>query len=73
MTEQYVLMDRRHDDFYERLTEQRIRKVNNLEQPGMEDSLLFPVENLCTAPVKLTQKRVSISSSDSGINSLHVL
>ena len=53
--------------------EQRIRKLNNPEQSGMEDSLPFPIDPLCTAPVTLPQKRVSKTSSDSGVNSLHVL
>ena len=50
MIEEYVPMDRRHDDFYERLMEQRIQKLNNSEQPGMEDSLPFPIEALRAAP-----------------------
>ena len=39
----------------------------------MEDSLPFPIEPLRTAPVTLPQKRVSNTSSDSGVNSLQVL
>ena len=39
----------------------------------MEDSLPFPIELLRTAPVTLPQKRVSNTSSDSGVNSPHVL
>ena len=53
--------------------EQRIQKLNCSEQPGMEDSLPFPFEPLRTAPLTLPQKRVSNTSSDSGINSPHVL
>ena len=52
--------------------EQRIQKINKLEQSGMEDSLPFPIEPLRTAPVTLPQKRVSNTSSDSGVNSSHV-
>ena len=73
MIEKDVPMDKRHDEFYERLMEQRIQKLNNPEQPSMEDSYPFPIEPLRTAPVTLPQKRVSITSSDSGVNSPHVL
>ena len=34
MIEEYVPMDTRHVDFYERLMEQRIQKLNNSERPG---------------------------------------
>ena len=37
----------------------------------MEDSLSFPIEPLCTAPVTLPRKRVSNTSSYSGVNSPH--
>ena len=73
MIEEDVPMDKRHDEFYERLMEQRIQKLNNPEQPSMEDSHPLPIEPLRTAPVTLPQKRVSITSSDSGVNSPHVL
>ena len=71
--EEYGPMDRRHDDFYERFMEQRIQKINNPGPSGMEDSLPFPIESLGTASVKLPQKRVSNTSSDSGVNSPHIL
>ena len=73
MIEKYVPKDRRHDDFYGRFMEQRIQKINNHEQYGAEDSLPFPIEPLRTAPDTLPQKRVSNTSSDSGVNSPHVL
>ena len=73
MIEEYVPMNKRHDDSYERFVEQRIQKINNPEQSGMEDSLPFPIEPLHTAPVILPQKRVSNTSSDSGVNFPHVL
>ena len=73
MLEHYVPMDFCPDDFYERFMEQRIQKINNTGQSGMEDSLPFPVEPLRTAPVALPQKRVSNTSSDAGVNSPHVL
>ena len=73
MIEECVPMDRGQDDFFERFMEHRIQKLNNFEQPSMEDSLLFPIETLRTAPVTLPQKRVSNTSSDSGVNSPHVL
>ena len=73
MMEEYVPMDRRPDDFYERFTEERFQKINNPVQSGMEGSLPFPIESLRTAPVTIPQKRVSNTSSDSGVNSPHVL
>ena len=73
MIEEYVPMDRRHDDFYERFMEQRLQKINNPGQLSMEDFLPFPIEPLRTAPVTLPQKRVSNTSSDSGVNSPQVL
>ena len=73
MIEEYVPMDKRHDDFYERFMELRIQKINNPEQSNMEGSLPFPVEPLRTAPVTLPPKRVSNISSDSGVNSPHAL
>ena len=73
MIEEYVPMDQRPDDFYERFMEQRIQKINNPGQSGMEESLPFPIEPLRTAPVPFPQKRVSNTSSDSGVNSPHVL
>ena len=42
--EEYVPMDRRYDDFYERFMEQRVQKLNNPEKSGMEESLPFPSE-----------------------------
>ena len=73
MMEEYVLLARRHYDFYERFMEQRIQKLNNFEQPRMDDSVPFPIEPLRTAPVVLPQKRVSNTSSDSEVNAPHVL
>ena len=73
MIEEYVPMDRRHDDFYERFMEQRFQKINNPGQSSTEDSLPFPIEPLRTAPATLPQKRVSNTSSDSGVNSPQVL
>ena len=73
MIEEYVPIDQRHDDFYERFMEQRFQKINNSRQAHTEDSLPFLVEPLRTAPVTLPHKRVSNASSDSGVNSPHVL
>ena len=73
MIEEYVPMDRRHDDFYERFMEQRFQKINNPGQSSTEDSLPFPIEPLRTAPATLPQKRVSNTSSDSGVNSPQVV
>ena len=73
MIEEYVPMDRRHDDFYERFMEQRFQNINNPRQSNTEDSLPFPIEPLRAAPATLPQKRVSNTSSDSGVNSPQVL
>ena len=73
MIEDYVPMDRRHDDFYERFKEQRLQKVRNPRQANTEDSLPFPIATLRAAPVTLPQKRVSNTSSNSGVNSPQVL
>ena len=73
MIEEYVPLDRRHDDFYEKIKEQRNPKRNNPEQSGMEDSLPFPIEPLRAASVTLPRKRVSNTSSGTGVNSPHVL
>ena len=70
---EYVPMDKRHDDFYESFIEQRIQKIKNPGQSGMEDFFPFPIEPLRAAPIALPQKRVSNTSSDSGVNSPHVL
>ena len=72
MIEKYVPTDRRHDDFYERFMEQRLQRINNPRQVNTEDSLPFPIEHLRAAPVTLPQKRVSNTSSDSGVNSPQV-
>ena len=71
--EEYVPMDRRPDDFYERFMEQRLQKINSPGQSSLEDSLTFPIEPLRATPVTLPQKRVSNTSSDSGVNSPHAL
>ena len=73
MIEEYVPTDRRHDDFYERFMEQRLQKINNPGQSSIEDSLPFPIEPLRTTPTTIPQKRVSNTSSDSEVNSPHVL
>ena len=53
--------------------EQRFQKINSPRQSSMEDSLPFPNEPLRATPVTLPQKRVRNTSSDSGVNSPHVL
>ena len=73
MIEEYVPMDRRPDYFYEKFMDQKSQKINNPGQSVMEDSLPFPIELLRTPPVTLPQKRVSNTSSDSGVNSPHFL
>ena len=73
MIDEYVPMDRRPNDFYERFMEQRIQQLNNPEHSDMEASLPFSIEPLRTAPVPLPPIRVSNTSSDSGVNSPHAL
>ena len=73
MIKEHVPTDRRHDDFYERFLELRIQKLNHFEHHSMEDSLPFPIEPLRTALVTLPQKRISNTTSKSGINSAQVL
>ena len=73
LVEEYVPVDRSHDNFYERFMRQRIQKPNTSELTDMLDSPPFPIEPLRTTPVTLPQRRVSSTSSDSGVNSLHVL
>ena len=73
MIEEYVPMDLRHDDFYERFTEQRFQNINNSRQANTEGSLPFPIEPLRAAPATLPQKRVTNTSSDSGVNSPQVV
>ena len=73
MIEKFVPMDLRHDDFYERLMEQRIQKLKNSEPPSIKDSLPGPIEPLRTAPVTLPRKRGSFTTSYSGDNSPLVL
>ena len=73
MVEECVRMNRHYDNLYERFMGQRIQKLNHSEQPCMADSLPLTIELLRTAPVTLPQKRVSNTSSDSGVNCPHVL
>ena len=73
MVEEYVRMDRRHDDFYLRFMGQMFQKLNNSEHFVMEDSLPLPIEPLLTVPTAVPQKQISNTSSDSGLDSPNVL
>ena len=73
MIEEFLTMDRRHDDFYEKFKEQRIQKINNPEQFDMEESLLSHFLLNFFVQLRLQQKPVSNTSSDSGVTSPHVL
>ena len=53
--------------FFERFMDQRNQKLNKFNQPSKEDSLPFSIEPLRTAPVTPPTKRVSNTSSDSGV------
>ena len=72
LIEEYVPHDQRHDDFYERFSEQRIGKLNSCTEPLAADPIPFPIRPLPTAAVVASQKRDSITSSDSGVGSPHV-
>ena len=72
MIEEYVPHDQRCDGFYERFLEQRIGKLNSFTAPPAEDTILFPIRPLPTAPVVDLHQRDSITSSDSGVGSPHL-
>ena len=72
MIEEYVAHGQRRDDFYERFLEQRIGKLNSFTEPPADNTILFPIRPLPTAPVVAIHKRNSITSSDSGLGSPHV-
>ena len=73
MIEKYVPVDQRHDNFSEKFMQQRSQKLNKSEQPGMENTVPFPIEPIRAAPSTLPRKRVSNTSSDSGVNAPSVL
>ena len=56
MIEEYVLMGRCLDNFYERFMEQRIQELNNSKKSGMEDSSPFPIEPLRTLRLDFFKK-----------------
>ena len=64
MIDEYVPHDRRHDVFYERLSEQTIGKLNNFTEPLAADPILFPIRPLPTAPAVTLHKCDSVTSSD---------
>ena len=66
-------MYRRHRQLFERFMEQRHQKLNNPENPAIVESLQFPIRPLSTALTILPSKSISNISSDSGVNSPHVL
>ena len=73
MIEKFVLMDRRHDNFYERFMKQRMQNLNHHEQFGMENSFPFPIRLLRTVPAARPQKRICNTEIDSGVTSPDVL
>ena len=58
---------------FERFMEQRKQKLDNSEQLSMENSLPIPIEPIRTAPVTIPPKRVSKTSSVSGVTSPHFI
>ena len=72
MIEDYVPHDQRHDDFYERLLEQKNGKLNSSTEPIAADPIPFPIRPLPTTPVVASHKRDSLTSSDSGVGSPHL-
>ena len=73
MIEEYVPKVKSHDDFYEKLMGQRIQEINNPRQSSKEDSFPFLIAPLRTTHVTLPPKRVSITSSDSVVDSPYAL
>ena len=69
MIEEHVPSDKHRDDFYERFTERRVQKLNNPNDTATDDSILFPIVPLSSAPTVLPTKRISNTSDDSGVNS----
>ena len=59
--------------FFARFMEQWIQKLHNSEQTGTEDCFPFPIVPHRSAPTTFPKKRVSNTSSDSGVNSPQVL
>ena len=72
MIEEYVPLDKHHDNFFERFMEQRIQRLNQPDLPNTVDPLPFPIEALRSIPSVTPRKRVSNTSSDSGVNSPHM-
>ena len=72
MIEEYVPRDQRRDDLYERFLEQRIGKLNSFTKPLAAHPIPFPIRPSPTAPVVASQKRDSLTSSDSGVGSPHI-
>ena len=72
MIEEYVPQDQRHDDFYERFLGQRIGKLNSFTEPPAADPIPLPIRPVPTAPVAVSHKRDSITSSDSRVGSPQV-
>ena len=70
MIEDYIPDDQRHGDVYERFLEQRIGKLNSFTEPLAANPIPFPIRPLPTAPVVASDKRGSITGSDSGVGSL---
>ena len=73
MIEEYVPVDRRHDNLYERFIEQRVQKFNNLDQSSVSDFIPIPIELFRTVPTAHPRKLISNTSSDSGVNSPQTL
>ena len=69
MIEEYFPSDTHRDDFYEQFMERRVQKLKDLKETAMNDSILFPIVPLSSAPTVLPTKRISNTSDDSGVNS----
>ena len=67
--EEYIPLDKRHDDFYERFMERRIQKLNDPDPFVRNDSTPFPIVPLPSSTTAGTTKRISNTSVDSGVNS----
>ena len=56
IVEKYAPSDTQHDDFYERLMERRVQKLNNPNDTATDDSISFPIVPLSSPPPVLPTK-----------------
>ena len=69
MIEQYVRSDTHRDDFYERFMGQWVQKLNNPKENITDDSILFSIVPLSSAPIVLPTKQINNTNDEKGVNS----